>query len=120
LLHTFSHLLPGQPTSRAHTAALLITRENKIAVELTIGSDDAKSIFNELLKQKDNIEAIIGSSPLDWRELPDRKASRAVLFNSVDPYDETTWPEQFAWLQNNLEKFDQAFRPLFAKKLSAV
>jgi hypothetical protein len=109
----------GIGTIRAHTAALLITRENKIAVELTIGSDDAKSIFNELLTQKDNIEAIIGT-PLDWRKLPDRKASRIVLFNSVDPYDEATWPQQFAWLQSNLEKFDQAFRPLFANKPSTV
>jgi hypothetical protein len=36
--------------------------------------------------------------------------------NSVDPYDEATWPQQIAWLQSNLEKFDQAFRPLFANK----
>jgi Domain of unknown function (DUF4268) len=107
----------GIGTSRAHTAALLITRENKIAVELSIISEDAKSIFNELFNQKDKIEAIIGS-PLDWRELPDRKASRVVLFNSVDPYDEATWPQQFEWLRNHLERFDQAFRPLLTSKAS--
>jgi hypothetical protein len=105
----------GIGTSRAHTNALIITRESKIAVELTINSEDAKSIFNELIKQKDSVEAIVGS-PLEWREMPDKKASRIVLFNSVDPYDEATWPQQFAWLQSNLEKFDQAFRPLLANK----
>jgi hypothetical protein len=107
----------GIGTSRAHTAALIITRENKIAVELTINSEDAKSIFSDLFKQKDEIEGVIGS-PLDWREMPDKKASRIVLFNSVNPYDEATWPQQFAWLQSNLENFDKAFRPLLASKFA--
>lgn len=103
----------GIGTSLANTTALIITREKKIGVELYIGHENAKIIFNELLKEKHNIEATIGS-PLDWRELPNRKACRIVLFNSVDPYEEATWPQQFAWLQSNLERFDQAFRPLFA------
>lgn len=107
----------GIGTSRAHTAALIITRENKIAVELTINSEDAKSIFGELVKRKEDIEKIIGA-PLDWREMPDKKASRIVLFNSVDPYDEATWPQQFSWLQSNLEKFDKAFRSLLANRPS--
>lgn len=106
----------GIGTSRAHTAALLITRENKIAVQLNINSEDAKSLFNEFIKLKVDIEAIVGS-PLDWREMPDKKSSRIVLFNAADPYDEKSWPEQFAWLQNMLEKFDKAFRPLFANKI---
>lgn len=105
----------GIGTSKAHTAALIITRENKIGVELTINSEDAKNIFNELFKQKDGVEAIIGSS-LDWREMPDKKASRILLFNAIDPYDEATWTQQFAWLQGNLEKFDNTFRPLFGGK----
>jgi len=105
----------GIGTSRAHTAALIITRESKIAVELSINSEDAKKIFHDLLNQKESIEKVIGA-PLDWREMPDKKASRIVLFNSVDPYDEASWPQQFAWLQSNLEKFDQAFRPLLTNK----
>jgi hypothetical protein len=103
----------GIGTSLAHTAALIITRESKIGVELYIGCENAKRIFHDLLNEKHSIEATIGSA-LDWRELPNRKASRVALFNSVDPYDEATWTQQFAWLQSSLEKFDQAFRPLFA------
>jgi hypothetical protein len=107
----------GIGTSRAHTAALIITRESRIAVELSINSEDAKNIFNDLFSQKEGIEKVIGA-PLEWREMPDKKASRIVLFNSVDPYDEATWPQQFVWLRNNLEKFDLAFRPLLASKAS--
>ena len=100
-------------TSRAHTAALIITRDDKIGVELTINSDDAKKLFNDLITHRSNVEAIIGS-PLDWREMPDRKASRVLLYKAVNPYDESDWPNQFAWLKDTLEKFDKAFRPLFS------
>jgi uncharacterized protein DUF4268 len=102
----------GIGTSLANTDALIITREKKIGVDLYISHENAKAIFNDLLKEKHSIEAIIGS-PLAWYELPDKKASRIALFNAVDPYDEASWPQQFAWLRNNLEKFDEAFRPLF-------
>ena len=105
----------GIGTSKAHTAALLITRDEKIAVELSIPSENSKVIFGELLEKKAEIEAAIGA-PLDWRELPDRKVSRIVLFCDADAYDESAWPEQFEWLQRNLERFDQVFRPLLSAK----
>jgi hypothetical protein len=104
----------GIGTSRAHTSALLITRDNEIAVELRMHADDAKDIYRELYEKKDAIEAAIGE-PLDWREMPDRKASRIVLFLSADGYNEESWPEQFAWLRAKLEAFDKVFRPLLAR-----
>ncbi len=108
----------GIGTSKAHTSALIITREDKIGVGLTINSEDAKILFNEVIKHKDNVEAIIGSE-LEWREMLDKKASRVRLYKPCDPYEEKDWPEQFAWLQDTLEKFDRAFRPLFTNRPSA-
>lgn len=105
----------GIGTARAHTAALLITRDGNIAVELTINSDDAKEIFKELSAQKEEIERALGES-LDWREMPDKKASRIVLFRPADAYNEESWPEQFAWLREKLEMFDKVFRPLLSNK----
>lgn len=104
----------GVGTSRAQTAALLITRDNNIAVELRMNTADAKEIFRELYQQKEAIENAIGE-PLDWREMPNHKASRIVLFKSADGYNEETWPAQFAWLREKLEAFDKVFRPLLAK-----
>lgn len=105
----------GIGTSRAHTAALLITRDNKIAVQLTMNAPDAKEVFHELYDQKEAIETAVGES-LDWREMPDKKASRVVLFKVADGYKEETWPEQFAWLREKLETFDRVFRPLVARE----
>lgn len=104
----------GVGTSRAHTAALLITRDNTIAVELRMTAEDAKDLFHELHEQKSAIDNAIGES-LDWREMPNHKGSRIVLFKSADGYNEESWPEQFAWLREKLEAFDKVFRPLLAK-----
>jgi hypothetical protein len=105
----------GIGTAKAHTAALLITRDNNIAVELAINSDDAKDVYRELLQQRSEIEQVIGDV-LDWREMPDKKASRIVLFKEADAYKENYWPEQFAWLRDRLEAFDRAFRPRLARR----
>lgn len=79
-----------------------------------MNGDDAKEVFRELYEQRDAIERAIGES-LDWREMPNKKASRVVLFKSADRYKEETWPEQFAWLREKLETFDRVFRPLLAR-----
>lgn len=104
----------GVGTSRAHTEALLITREDKIAVQLVMNLEDAKEVFRNLYSQKDAVENAIGE-PLEWREMPDRRSSRIVLFKSADGYNEDTWPVQFGWLQEKLEAFDRIFRPLLAQ-----
>jgi hypothetical protein len=97
----------GIGTSRAKTAALLITRDEQIAVDLNIFDD--KELFNDLLRQRGEIEQEVGST-LDWREMPDKKASRIILFKRCEPTNEADWPQQFAWLQETLERFDAAFR----------
>lgn len=109
----------GIGTSQAHIAALLISRENKIAVSLYIKTTAAKEIFAEMLQQKEQFENIIGAN-LDWREMPENKVSRVVLFKEVDNFDESSWPEQFEWLQKTLKNFDKAFRPFFQKRKAAL
>jgi hypothetical protein len=34
----------------------------------------------------------------------------------ADPDDENDWPQQFVWLQNALESFEQAFRPALSNR----
>lgn len=109
----------GIGTSQAHTAALLITRDNYIAVSLYLNGPEAKENFAELYAQKDDFEKIIGAE-LDWREMPDNKVSRVVLAKEVTNFEEKDWPEQFEWLQLTLEKFDSAFRTHFQKKKAAA
>ena len=105
-------------TSRGRTAALVFARDRKVGVELTLDTEEAKPLFARLLAQRDSIEAIVGM-PLKWREMPDRKVSRVCIYKAVDPRDAGDWPEQFAWLQDMLERFDEAFRPALSHKSGA-
>lgn len=60
--------------------------------------------------QKSAIEEVIGEN-LDWMPLPDKIASRVVLYNkSFDPANESSWLEQFSWFDNALRNFNLAFR----------
>lgn len=124
-----SHLRPQKPskdhwysfgigTSLANTAALLISRDNAIVVELYLRKD-AKEIFSDMYNKKEHFQSIVGME-LDWRELPDKKASRILVSKKVDGFDEADWPLQFEWLQHMLERFDEAFRPYFQQRKAEI
>jgi hypothetical protein len=63
-------------TSLAHCALSINSQSNEIICELYI--DDNKDLYSWLLEQKSTIEENIGF-PLDWRELPNKKASRILI-----------------------------------------
>lgn len=90
--------------------ATVNTRENRLGVELYIGTNDAKTLFRIVREEKEAVESEIGS-PVEWMELPERKGSRIVLFRkNTDPTDEGDWPVQHAWMADTIEKFDRTFR----------
>lgn len=69
-------------TSRAHLAATIVTKPEKlVGIELFIHDDD--SLFELLLMKKAEIESKIGSELL-WEPLPNKKASRIKLRKEAD------------------------------------
>lgn len=80
---------------------------NELYVELYIPED--KNLFHSLLDNKAEIEAETGLT-FDWRELPERKASRIVLAKTVDFGDKDQWPDHFVWLEDVLLKMKKAFK----------
>jgi len=104
--------------SSFHIAALLNTRDNKIAVELCITNrEHAKAFFKLLELEKAEIESEVGSA-LEWRENPDKTSSKILLFNDFDLSKQDKWGEQHKWFKENIEKFDKIFRKR-VKKLNA-
>src|SRR6185437_9704539 len=68
------------------------TEKDRAGVELYITNDVDKVAFNGLQAQKVEIEKEFGE-PLDWQELPGRKASRIALFKyNADPSDKSQYP----------------------------
>ena len=75
-------------------------------VELYISDDP--DLYNSLIDNKEDIESVSGLS-FDWRELPDRKASRIVLKKSVQFGNKNSWESQFEWLVDVMVKMKTAF-----------
>lgn len=69
---------------------------------------DDKELFAALLTQREAIEAAIGATP-EWRELPDRKASRIILFEPGDFRDEDESARLVEWLVGTAERFASIF-----------
>ena len=91
--------------SHFHIAALLNTREERIAVELCITDPNNAKIFYKLLEtDREKIEAEIGAG-LDWKELPDKTSSKVILYNNANPTHEEDWNNQHKWMKEKLEIF---------------
>lgn len=94
-----------------HMLALGSTRDDWIAIELSMDNEYAKPYFHQLHADKKNIEDDLGFA-VEWLELPDIKASRIRCYNKgMNPMDQEAWLEHFEWFQEKLEAFDRVFRP---------
>ena len=91
-------------SSACHIAVSQIKQRNELDVELYI-SDDTE-LYNSLYENKTDIELTSGLS-FDWRELPDRKASRIVLEKSVQLENKNAWGSQFEWLIDVMVKISR-------------
>ena len=79
-------------SSACHIAVSQIQKRKAVDVELYINDD--KELFKSLFAHKDEIEKNM-EMELEWKELPERKASRILIEKTVDLDDRATWPEQF-------------------------
>lgn len=94
-------------SSACHIAVSQIQKRDELVVELYINED--KELFNSLLQHKDDIEATAGFS-FDWRELPEKKASRIVVQKSAALSNQSKWSEQFEWLVDVMLKMKSGFK----------
>jgi hypothetical protein len=70
-----------------------------------------KAAFAKLLTERGAIETNFGET-LAWEERPDAKGSRIVATNkTLSCEDRATWPEQFKWLLDHLDRMRSAILP---------
>jgi hypothetical protein len=94
-------------SSACGLSILRIQKRNEIGVEFLINDD--KELFKSLYSHKDEIESVMGMK-LDWRELPEKKASRVVIEKSAELDNRDKWPEQFDWEMDVCLKMKKAFK----------
>lgn len=94
-------------SSACHIAVSQIQKRKAVDVELYINDD--KELFKSLFAHKDEIEKNM-EMELEWKELPERKASRILIEKTVDLDDRAAWPEQFDYIMDTCIKMKRAFK----------
>jgi len=91
------------------SATISASKFHRIGVELYLHRDPMKTGFRQLIEEKDAIEGEFGE-PLEWQELPTKKASRVAVFKQgVDPSDPTSYEELHAWMLDRMRRFRRVF-----------
>jgi hypothetical protein len=65
--------------------------------------------FGALHAQREIIQQEFGQE-LDWEGKPGRKSAYISLRKDADVKNRDKWPEQFAWLKDNLERLQQVIQ----------
>lgn len=86
----------------------LHSRLKKVGCELYIRPPESKLAFSQLKLEKKEIEAELNAK-LEWKELPNRGASRIVQYLEADYQNRKTWPKLFRWFQERTESFHNTF-----------
>lgn len=86
---------------------LRIQKRNELDVEFYINDD--KELYGLFFAHKDEIESDMKMA-LDWRELPDKKASRIIAAKNVELDNREKWTEQFDWAIDVCLKMKKAFK----------
>lgn len=81
---------------------------NEIRAQVEIHNADAKTFYEALLEQKEQIEAELGFQ-LVWTNDPNKVSCKIGTSKSVDLNDRADWNNQFAWLVEKLDALHRAF-----------
>lgn len=94
-------------SSACHIGVTQVQKRNAVGVELYVNDD--KELFKSLFAHKNEVEEIMGF-PLEWRELPERKASRIIVEKEVNLDDRDDWVQQFEYIMDVCMKMKEAFK----------
>ena len=86
---------------------LRIQKRNELDVEFYINDD--KELFGLFFAHKAEIESDMRMA-LDWRELPEKKASRIIAAKKVELDNREKWTEQFDWAMDVCVKMKKTFK----------
>jgi hypothetical protein len=103
-------------TAQAHISLTTNSFDKRVAVEIHIRNNN--ELFADLYEQRVGIETQLGVA-LDWRELPERKATRIVVEHSGDIADPEQQAELVQWMVTTADSFSRVFPPFIATALNS-
>lgn len=97
----------GIGSSACNISVLQIQKRSVIGIEIYISND--KELFKTFFSYKTQIESETGLS-FDWRELPEKKASRILIEKKVDYNNKNSWNSQFDFIMDTCLKMKKTFQ----------
>jgi hypothetical protein len=94
-------------SSACHIGVSQVIKRNAICIDMYINDD--KDFFKELFSHKEDIEKSMEMT-LDWRELPERKASRILIEKKFELNNRDDWNNQFEYIMDVCLKMKKAFK----------
>ena len=90
----------------------LIFNQKELRVELWLSranSDENKWLFDELFKQKDQIDSAFGQL-LEWLRLDDKKQSRIQFSAKADGFNKDIWLDHITWHLEHMVKLEKVLK----------
>ena len=94
-------------SASCHICLSQIRKDNHALVEWYIPDD--KELYHRLHESKSEIEKEMGIA-LEWKELPEKKASRIMVHKTADFDNKDEWPEQFDWMMDMAMRMKRSFK----------
>lgn len=94
-------------SSDCYISVTQLVNRNEINVCLYI--PDNMELYETFLANRESIDKA-ADIPLNWCELPERKASKIIIERPAKLPDQSTWQEQFEWLADVMIKIKRAFK----------
>ena len=95
---------------RTKRCGLLRSSDNRIGVRFQAEGKNKGVFYDQLWRQKEEIEAELGFG-LDWQRKDGRKYAQASYFREADLKDRSRWEDYCKWMKTNLDKLEEVFRP---------
>ena len=88
------------------------TRTSSVAAEIYIVKQE---IFDKLYSHKEYFESLCDGIDIDWKALPEKKASRILTYLDCDLTDESLWENHYKWLIETGEVMLNALQKTYKK-----
>lgn len=94
-------------SSDCYISVTQLVNRNEINVCLYI--PDNMELYESFWANRESIDKA-ADIPLNWCELPERKASKIIIERPAELSDQSKWQEQFDWLADVMVKIKKAFK----------
>lgn len=86
-------------------AELYIDRGNK---------EENEFVFDELLKQREQIESVFGGK-LEWERLDDKRACRIKSEKPGNVFDKEQWDKMIEFMADSMDRMEKSLKPMIKK-----